>query len=124
MQRLHLLQDIGFDDEARSRRALDMLVANRRSELRELAESILQYVEEPIALSVWGEFVLAVCLDVKESFDSWSDRKPQSKSSDMKTLIMLRQLGKGKTTMAQLTRLLDLAYTVAEEFRLVYGRID
>jgi hypothetical protein len=61
---------------------------------------------------------------VKESFDSWSDRKHPSKNSDLKTLIILRQFGKRKTTMTQLTRLLDLAYNIAEEFRIIYERVD
>lgn len=119
-----LLQEIGFADTKRSRVALDILLVNRRSEFRELAESILQYLQEPIVLSMWDEFILAICLDVKESFDSWSGRKYSSKNSDLKTLIILQQFGKGKTTMTQLTRLLDLAYAIAEEFRIIYERVD
>lgn len=118
-----LLQGIDFADTKRSRAALDILLVNRRSEFRELAESILQYLQEPIALSMWDEFILAICLDVKESFDSWSGKKYSSKNSDLKTLIILRQFANGKTTMTQLTRLLDLADSVAEEFRIIYERI-
>lgn len=121
---LYLLQEIGFADTKRSKAALDILLVNRRSEFRELAESILQYLQEPIALSARDEFILAICLDVKESFDSWSGRKYSSKNSDLKTLIILQQFGKGKTTMTQLTRLLDLAYAIAEEFRIIYERVD
>lgn len=121
---LCLLQEIGFADVTRSKKTLDILLVNRRSEFRELAESVLRYVQEPIDLSVWGEFILAICLDVRESFDSWSDRKPSSRLSDLKTLIILRQFGKGKTTMIQLTHILELAYMIADEFTLVYERID
>lgn len=121
---LCLLQEIGFADTKRSRVALDILLVNRRSEFRELAESILQYIQEPIALSMWGELILAICLDVKESFDSWSGIKHSSKNLELKTLIILQQFGKGKTTMTQLTRLLDLAYVIAEEFRIIYERVD
>jgi len=119
-----LLQGIGFADTKRSRTALDILLVNRRNEFRELAESVLQYLEGPISLSMWDEFILAICLDVKESFDSWSGKKQSSKNSDLKTVIILQQFGKGKTTMAQLTRILDLAYVIAEEFRIIYERID
>ena len=121
---LCLLQEIGFVDMGRSRAALDILLVNRRSEFREIAQSILSYPQEPIDLSLWDSHILAVCLDVKESFDSWSDRKHPSKNSDLKTLIILRQFGKRKTTMTQLTRLLDLAYNIAEEFRIIYERVD
>lgn len=121
---LYLLQKLGFEDTTRSRRALDMLMINRRNEFRELAESILRDIPKPILVSRWDEFILSICLDVKEAFDSWTGKKSLSYNSDLKALTILRQFGKGKTSMIHLTHLLNLAYTIAEEFRVIYKRID
>lgn len=121
---LYLLQKLGYADTIRSRRALDMLMINRRNEFRELAESILHDIPKPILLSSWDEFILAICLDVKEAFDSWTGKKSLSYNSGLKALTILRQFAKGKTSMNHLTHLLNLAYTIAEEFRVIYKRID
>ena len=124
LRSLYLLPKLGFADTARSRRALDMLLINRRNEFRELGESILQDSPAPFSLSMWDEFLLLICLDVKEAFDSWTGKKTLSNNSDLKALTILRQFGKGKTSMIHLTHLLNLAYTIAEEFRVIYKRID
>lgn len=120
--KLFTLQKLGFDDPNRSRQALDMLLINRRSEFREIAESVLRDVQTPIVLSMWAEFLLTVCLEVKDAFDLWTGKKTPSMNSELKTLTILRQFGRGNT-MIRITQLLVLAYTIAEEFAVIYGRM-
>lgn len=120
--KLFTLQKLGFDDPNRSRQALDMLLINRRSEFREIAESVLRDVQTPIVLSMWAEFLLTVCLEVKDAFDLWTGKKTPSINSELKTLTILRQFGRGNT-MIRITQLLVLAYTIAEEFAVIYGRM-
>jgi len=40
-----------------------------------------------------------------------------------KSMTLIRQLAKGRTTMNELAHLENIAYTLAEEFRAVYKRL-
>ena len=68
----------------------------------------------------WDEFILSICLEVYDSFDVWTGKKEIEPNSDLKTLIILRQLAKGRITMMQLTHLLNIAYYIASEFKVIY----
>ncbi|MEX0640227.1 MAG: hypothetical protein WD018_03265 [Nitrosopumilaceae archaeon] len=40
-----------------------------------------------------------------------------------KALTIIRQLARGKLTMNELTHLLNISYTLAEEFKAIYKRL-
>lgn len=111
-------------EPARARRALDMLLIDRNNEFKALAESIFQGVpESKRPAGGWEEFILGFCLDVSGAFSTWNGSEPLEANSDLKALTFLRQLARGKKTMTELCHLLNLSYTLAEEFRVVYRRI-
>ena len=107
--------------EDKVQQALVMLYTDRKNEFRELSEVIL--TENGRAMPNWKEFILNFCLDVGDSFKTWSDQKPPSETSPQKALYLLRQLGKGSTSMNQLTHLQNISYNLSAEFKEIYKRI-
>ena len=102
--------------------ALGMLYVDRKIEFRELSlvllsEKVLQKMPR------WKEFVLNFCLDVEEAFMTWSGQNSLSVSSPQKALTLLRQLAHDKTSMNQLTHLLNLSCTISLEFKEIYRRL-
>ena len=116
-----LTQEYGGDMSAR---ALDMLLASRRNEFRTLGEAIFWNAADAGArVERREEFILNFCLEVDAAFGTWNGSMPLSPNADIKALTFLRQLAHGKRTMNELCHLLNLAYTLAEEFKVVYRRI-
>ena len=111
-------------EEARTKKALDMLILDRKNEFKELAETIMHKDPTVNPIKDWEFFILNFCLDVSKEFKSWVGQSGVLKNSDMKALTILRQLGKGKTSMNQITRLLNTSYDLAEEFKVIYRRIE
>ena len=116
-----LTQEYGGD---RSARALKMLLTGRRNEFRTLGEAIFWNTADSGAhVERREEFILNFCLEVDAAFGTWNGSMPLSPNSDIKALTFLRQLAHGKRTMNELCHLLNLTYTLAEEFKVVYRRI-
>jgi len=112
-------------EETRMKKALEMLLIDRRNEFRELGASVFPTGSKPIStIQNWEEFVLNFCFDVSEAFKCWSGNKEMEVNSAMKALTILRQCSKEKTTMNQMTHLLNIAYNLAEEFKVIYKRIE
>ncbi|MDH5568827.1 MAG: hypothetical protein OEX98_03425 [Nitrosopumilus sp.] len=109
-------------EEKKIQEALEMLYADRKNEFRELSHVLLN--EKALkSMSNWKEFVLNFSLDVEGAFKSWSGQNPLSVSSPQKALTLLRQLGHGKTSMNQLTHLLNISYNLSLEFKEIYRRL-
>lgn len=110
-------------DGKRAGRALQMLYASRKNEFKDLAETIMHM--DPVASRIagWEMFVLNFCMDVSWQFGSWNGKGELVRNSDLKALTLLRQLAGGKTSMNQMTRQLNTAYDLAEEFKVIYRRI-
>lgn len=106
---------------SRSKKALNMLLIDRKNEFREL----VNVVKISISTKDWEEFILKLCLDVSDVFKAWAGREEIiSLQTANKTLTLLRQLSKDKSSMIEVTHLLNIAYTLAEEFKAVYRRIE
>ena len=116
-----LTQEYGGE---RAARALGMLFIDRRNEFRTLGEALFWRTPDAGA-GVKGreEFVLNFCLEVAAAFRTWNGEAQLAPNSDMKALTFLRQLAHGRGTMNELCHLLNLAYTLAEEFKVVYKRM-
>jgi len=71
----------------------------------------------------WKEFILNFCLDVGDSFKTWTGQKPPSTTSPQKDLTLLRQSGNGMASMNQLTHVLNISYNIAMEFKEIYKRL-
>jgi hypothetical protein len=108
--------------EEKIHEALEILYTDRKNEFRELSQAFLgkKKLEE---MPNWKEFILNFCLDVGDSFKTWTNQKPQSITSPQKALTILRQIGNGRTSMNQLTKLLNISYTLSIEFKEIYKRI-
>jgi len=119
----YLVKKQGLEDE-KIMRALDMLLIDRRNEFRELSDALLRTSKSMESASYSEQFVLNFCLDVNEAFKSWSGQTELSVNSPQKALTILRQLSRDKTTMNQLAHLLNLSYTLADEFKEIYRRLN
>ena len=119
---MSILMHEGFTQK-RAKKALDMLILDRRNEFKELAETIMHRDPAVNPIKDWEYFVLNFCLDVSKEFKSWVGQADISQNSDIKALTILRQLGRGKTSMNQIMRLLNTSYDLAEEFKVIYRRI-
>ena len=119
---LYLVKKSGLED-GKIKQALDMLLIDRRNEFRELSAVLLKTSKsmEPIPNS--EQFILNFCLEVNEAFKAWSGQMDLSINSPQKALTILRQLSRDKTTMNQLAHLLNLSYTLADEFKEIYRRL-
>ena len=111
-------------NEDRAAKALDMLLIDRKNEFKELAEAVMRKDPTAEGIDDWEMFVLDFCLGVSEEFRVWSGVDNTVQNSDLKALTILRQLGREKTSMNQLTRLLNTSYDLAEEFKVIYRRIE
>jgi len=112
-------------EEKRMKEALEMLLIDRRNEFRELGESVFPTGSKPItSIKNWEEYLLNFCFDVSEAFKCWSGDKETEITSAMKALTILRQCSKNKTTMNQMTHLLNIAFYLAGEFKVIYKRLE
>ena len=121
MSEMYVIKKDGFDEE-KIPKALDMLLIDRKNEFRELSNMILP---KTLSNSVknWEQFVLNFCLDVSEAFKTWSGDVDLNPNSPQKALTILRQLSREKTSMTQLSHLLNISYDLAEEFKEIYRRL-
>jgi hypothetical protein len=101
--------------EEKIHEALKILYTDRKNEFSELSQVFLgKKISE---IPNWKEFVLNFCLDVGDSFKTWTDQKPPSATSPQKALTILRQVGNGMTSMNKLTHTLNISYNLAMEFK-------
>lgn len=118
---MYMLNSSEYGEE-KTYQALDMLYVDRKNEFRELSQVLLS--EKAVkAIPHWKEFVLNFCLDVEESFKTWSGQSPLLPSSPQKALTLLRQLAHDKTSMNQLAHLLNLSCNISIEFKEIYRRL-
>lgn len=119
-----LIRHREFED-ARTEKALQMLLIDRNNEFKELAASLFYNVPSAvIKIPKWELFVLNFCLDITKAFRQWSGKEPLVQNSDLQALTILRQLSQNKSSLIHMTHLMNIAYDLAEEFRVIYKRID
>ncbi|MDH3834356.1 MAG: hypothetical protein OES34_09395 [Nitrosopumilus sp.] len=107
--------------EEKIEQALEILYIDRKNEFHELSKAIL--VEKTETMPNWKEFILNFCLDIGDSFKTWTGQKPPSATSPQKALTLLRQLGNNMTSMNQLTHLQNISYNLSCEFKEIYKRL-
>ena len=109
-------------EEEKIQQALDIMYVDRKNEFRELSQILLS--EKAIkSMPKWKEFVLNFSLDVEDAFKTWSGQSDLLSSSPQKALTILRQLGRGKTSMNQLAHVLNMSYNLSMEFKEIYRRL-
>ena len=108
--------------EEKIQESLKLLLVDRQNEFQTIAEAFLGK-EKLEKNPQWKEFVLNFCLDVEDSFETWSGQKSPSTTSPQKALTLLRQIGNGTTSMNQLTHILNISYNLSKEFKEIYRRL-
>ncbi|MBC8501712.1 MAG: hypothetical protein H8D35_01125 [Nitrosopumilus sp.] len=118
---MYMLKSPEYTEE-KIHESLKLLYTDRKNEFHELSQVFLgkKKLDE---MSNWKEFILNFCLDVADSFKTWTGQKPPSATSPQKALTILRQVGNDKTSMNQLTHVLNISYNLAMEFKEIYKRL-
>ena len=119
---LYMLNTSKYTEE-KIKRALELLYGGRKNEFKELSQVFLGE-KELSKTANWKGFVLNFCLDVEESFKTWTGQMPLTETSPQKTLTILRQVGNGLTSMNQLMHILNISYTISVEFKEIYKRLN
>ena len=109
--------------EEKVHKSIEMLYTDRKNEFDELSQMCLggKNLNE---MPNWKEFILNFCLDVGDSFKTWTGQKPPSVTSPQKALTILRQIGNDMTSMNNLTHALNMAYNIGMEFKEIYKRLS
>ncbi len=118
---LYMLNTSEYSEE-KIKRALELLYGGRKNEFKELSHVFLGK-QELSKIANWKGFVLNFCLDVEESFKTWTGQMPLTETSPQKALTLLRQVGNGLTSMNQLMHILNVSYTISVEFNEIYKRL-
>ena len=118
---MYILNNTQFNHE-KMYQAFDMLYTVRKNEFRELSKVLLNE-KAPKSMPNWKEFILNFCLDVGDSFKTWSGQTSLLTSTPQKALTLLRQLGHDQTSMNQLVHLLNTSYNLSVEFKEIYRRL-
>ena len=121
LEGMYMLNSSEYTEE-KIHEALEMLYLDRENEFREMSEMCFggKNLNE---MPNWKEFVLNFCLDVGDSFKTWTGQKQPSATSPQKALTILRQVGSDMTSMNKLTHVLNIAYNLSMEFKEIYKRI-
>ena len=119
---MYMLNSADYTEE-KIHKALEMLYVDRENEFRELSQMCLGG-KNLDKMSNWKEFVLNFCLDVSDSFKTWTGQKPPSVTSPQKALTLLRQIGNDMTSMNKLTHALNISYNLSMEFKEIYKRLS
>lgn len=105
----------------KSDKALEMLLADKSNEFREIAMGI----GYPTNSENWERVILNFSLDFSHSFVIWSDlRVPHDHNAIHKSMTQMRQLARGKTNMTEVTKLQNIAFRIAEDFKSICKRIN
>ena len=118
---LYMLNTSVYTEE-KIKRALELLYGGRKNEFKELSQVFLGE-QELSKIANWKGFVLNFCLDVEESFKTWTGQMPLTETSPQKALTLLRQVANGLTSMNQLMHILNVSYTISVEFNEIYKRL-
>ena len=116
MNRIKLIT--GFEEE-RARRALDLLLRDRKNEFKELSDSL----NISPTTSDWEIIILKFCLDFEDCFKTWTDNKEPEHNQIHKCMTMMRVISKDKKSVTEITNIENIAYNISKEFQEVYKRL-
>lgn len=122
LEGMYMLNSSEYTEE-KIHKALEMLYIDRENEFRELSQVCLGK-ENLNEMPNWKEFILNFCLDMGDSFKTWTGQKLPSGTSPQKALTILRQIGNGMTSMNKFTHVLNISYNIAMEFKEIYKRLS
>jgi len=108
-------------DVSITKEALDMLIVDRKNEFRELATAALI----PQTNKGWEKYVLQFCTNIDNAFKIWTgNEKSNQPNIDHQTMILLKMIAKGQSSMTNVAHFLNMSYTLAQEFKEIYKRLS
>ena len=120
------MSNVSFQKECfcgvtKSDKALEMLLADKSNEFREIAKGI----GYPTDSENWEWVILDFSLDFSHSFVMWSDLSmPCDHNAIHKSMTQMKQLARGKINMTEVTKLQNIAFRIAEDFKSICKRIN
>jgi hypothetical protein len=121
-----ILENLDDFESKKAKESLEMLLVDRKNEFKEIANGMGIPTNSPN----WEHIILKFCLDFDQCFkevlttvEGPNDATESSHNKIHQCLTLLRQIGRGKTSMIEMTHLQNLAYTIAEEFKTIYKRL-
>jgi|SRR5579883_1302243 len=106
--------------EPKAKRALDMLLIDRSNEFRELASAIGYSTK----FDNWEEFILRFCLEFEDCFSMWSENQEDGDHNKIhKCMTIMSQIGHGKSSIEQMTKLQNMAYRIAKDYGVICQRL-
>ncbi|SMH70395.1 hypothetical protein [Candidatus Nitrosotalea okcheonensis] len=109
-----------FQDNARTKRSLDMLLIDRSNEFHELASAI----EYSTRHNNWEGFILKFCLEFNDCFKMWSNRSNHEDHHMVhKCMTIMNQIGHGRSNITQMAKIQNMAYRIAKDFNVIYDRL-
>jgi hypothetical protein len=115
MSRIGLIE--GYDPE-RAKKALDLLLRDRKNEFEEIAQSM----RIPTNSEEWEIIILKFCLDFEQCFDIWTGTEEPNQTKTYKCMTVMREIAKGKKTVTEISHLQNVAYNLYKEFHNIYQR--
>jgi hypothetical protein len=122
-----MLKHLKDFEPKRARTALNMLILDRQNEFRELANAM----SIPLSSPEWQETILKYCIDFSDIFKEVlidkkgpNDQQPDDHNKMHQCLTLMRQITRDKQSMVQITHLQNIAYTLSQEFKTIYKRIE
>ena len=109
-----------YQNDVKAKRSLDMLLIDRSNEFHELANAI----GYSTTYSNWQEFILRFCLEFDDCFEMWSEKDSLEDHNRIhKCMTIMRQIGQGRSNIDQVTKLQNMAYRIAKDFKVIYDRL-
>ena len=121
-----ILEDLDGYEPKKAKESLTVLLVDRRNEFKELAVGM----GIPTTSKNWEQTILKFCLDFNECFyvitrpEGPNDQTEDSHNKIHRCMTLIRQIGRGKKSMTELTHLQNAAYTLGEEFKTIYKRLS
>jgi len=107
-------------ESIRAKRSLAMLLIGRQNEFHEIANAIGYSTR----YDNWEEFVLRFSLEFNDCFIMWSEGKNVNDHNSIhKCMTVMSQIAHNKSNMTQITKLQNIAYRIACDFKVIYDKL-
>lgn len=109
-----------IQNDSKAKRSLDMLLIDRSNEFHELASAIGYSTK----YNNWEEFILRFCLEFDDCFEMWSEKESDADHNRIhKCMTIMRQIGHGSSNIEHVTKLQNMAYRIAKDFKVMHDRL-
>ena len=116
MSRIGLIE--GYQPD-KAKKALDLLLRDRKNEFKEIAGSI----RIPTNSEEWEIIILKFCLDFEECFEIWTGGDQPDQKKTFKCMTIMREIAKGKKSVTEISHIQNVAYNLYQEFHNIYNRL-